>query len=95
MFECFIIIHEVCTKNTTRYCNWLVYTCLGLCQKVRRIVTMLQCSLKHYVDNMQIMIYVITKRLFLVISMYSNDSKVTSSFISMDVSRLGSNIIQK
>ena len=43
---------------------------------------------------MQIMIYVITTRLFLMISMYSNDSKVTSSFISMDVSRLGSNIIQ-
>ena len=54
MFECFIIIHEFCTQNTTIYCNWLVYTCLGLCQKVRRIVTMLQCSLKHYVDNMQI-----------------------------------------
>ena len=84
MFECFIIIHEFCTQNTTRYCNWLANTWLGLCQKVRTIVTMLQCSLKHYVDNMQIMIYVITKRLFLIISMYSNDSKVLYPWMFLD-----------
>ena len=38
--------------------------------------------------------YVITKQWFLIIFMYSNDSKVTPSVSSMDVSRLGSNIIK-
>ena len=86
-------------KTTTRYCKWLVCTCLGLCQKVRRIVIMLQCSLRHYVDigklpckyanydlcNYKTMIYYHFHVL--------NDSKVTPSVLPMDVSRLGSNII--